>query len=120
DAYNVVIVSLTLHDALPICQYREAVPVGQLHRAHCLAVALGIGHAEIALRALLDVAALLVADENDRSPPEAPEAGHDRGVVAVLAIAVQFEPVLEETLDIVQRVRPVRVAGQLDGTPDLL
>ena len=49
---------------------REAVPIGERHRTHGLAVALRIGHAEVALRPLLQVAALLMPDEHDRSPVE--------------------------------------------------
>src|SRR6185437_14180046 len=30
------------------------------------------------------------------------------------------EPVVEEALDVVERVRPLLVAGELDGAPDLL
>ena len=100
--------------------HREPVPVGELHRAHRLPVPLRIGHAEVAPRALLDVAALLIADQRDRAAAEAPEADDDRRVVAVLPVAVELEPVVEQALHVVERVRPVRMARELDGTPDLL
>ena len=41
-------------------------PVGELHHAHRLPVALRVGHAELPLRPLLRVAALLVTDQGHR------------------------------------------------------
>ena len=70
--------------------------------------------------ALLDVAALLVADERDRAPVEAAEAGDDRRVVGAAAVAVELDPVVEQPLDVVERVRPVLVPRELDRAPDLL
>src|SRR5829696_3303907 len=99
---------------------REAVPFGQIHRAHRLAVTLRVGHAEVASRPLLHVPALLVADQHDRPPAKAPDPGDKCGVVTVLAVAVQLEPVLEQAVDVVQGVRPFRVARELDRAPDLL
>ena len=60
---------------------RKAVPVGELHRPHGLAVPLGIGHPEVAPRALLDVAPLLLSDQRDRASVETREPGDDRLVV---------------------------------------
>ena len=36
------------------------------------------------------------------------------------AVAVQLDPVVEHPLDVVERVRPLLVAGELDRAPDLL
>ena len=99
---------------------REAVPVGQLHHAHGLSIALRIGHAEVPFRALLDVAAFLVADQRDRATVEAAEAGDERLVVGAAAVAVQLDEILEHPFDVVQRVRPVWMARELDRAPDLL
>src|SRR5205807_1186623 len=48
------------------------------------------------------------------------EAGDERGVVGARVVAVQLDPVVEEPLDVVERVGPVVVAGELDLLPDLL
>ena len=48
------------------------------------------------------------------------EPGDHRRVVAVRPVAVELEPVLEQALDVVQRVRPIRVPRELDGAPDVL
>jgi hypothetical protein len=67
---------------------REAVAVGDLHRAHRFSVALGEGHPELPFRPLLDVATLLLADEDDGAPVEAAEPGDHRTVVGAAAVAV--------------------------------
>src|SRR4029079_14733011 len=95
-------------------------PVSPLHAAHRLAVALRISHAEVAVRALLDVAPLLVPEERNGSTVEPPDTDHERRIVGAAAVAVQLDPVLEQPLDIVQRVGPVLMARQLDGARELL
>jgi hypothetical protein len=96
------------------------VPVGELHRAHRLPVALGIGHTEGAPGALLEVTPLLVPDENDRPPVEAADPAHDRGVIGPGAVSVQLDEVLQQTFDVVERIRPILVPRELDLLPDLL
>ena len=51
---------------------------------------------------------------DDRAAVELPEPGHDRVVVRAAAVAVQLEEVVEDPLDVVERVRPVLVARELD------
>ena len=99
---------------------REPEPLRDLHHAHRLHVALGVGHPELAVDALLDVAALLVPDEHDRPAVELPDARDERAVVGAAAVAVQLDPVVDETRDVVERVRPIRVARELDRPPDRL
>jgi hypothetical protein len=53
-------------------------------------------------------------------PIEAAEAGDERLVVGARSIAVELDEVLEDPVDVVERVGPVGVAGQLDRAPDLL
>src|SRR5581483_9011040 len=87
---------------------------------HRLPVALGVRHPEAPVGPLVDVPALLLADERDGAAAELPEAGDHRAVVTERAVAVQLEPVLEEPLDVVERVRTLVVACELDLPPDLL
>src|SRR5512145_2734838 len=61
-----------------------------------------------------------MADEGDRPPLERAESRHDRAVVHPPPVAVQLEPVVEDPLDVVERVRTLVVAGELDRAPDLL
>ena len=102
------------------CHEREAVTIGELHRAHRLAISLGVGHPEVAARALLQVAPLLVTDQHDRAAVELADSGHDRVVVHPAAVAVELEEVLQDPLDVVERVRPLLMTGELDPLPDLL
>ncbi len=97
---------------------RQVELVGERHHPHGLAVALGPGHAEVAVGALGRVAALLVADDRHRAAVAAPDARDDRRVVAVEAVAVQLLEVRPEARDVVERVGAVLVAGELDRLPD--
>ena len=95
--------------------------VRQRHRTHGLAIPLGIRHAEVAVRALLEVASLLVADEDDTSRPSSePRPVTSAWSSAAAAVAMQLEEVVEDPLDVVERVRPLGVARELDRLPDLL
>ena len=53
-------------------------------------------------------------------PSSLPRPGDDRAVVGAAAVTVQLDPVVDDPLDVVERVRPVRVAGELDEAPDLV
>ncbi len=85
------------------------------HEAERLAVALRVRHPEAALLALVRVAPLLVA-ENDDGPvraavaaaTEAREAADQRAVVREEAVAVELDEALGERVDVVQRVRAAR------------
>src|SRR5262249_21861170 len=83
-------------------------------------VAWGLGMAGLRVEPLLEVAALLVADERDRPAVEPAEAGDERAVVRAAAVAVQLDPVLEDPLDVVERVRAALVTRELDRAPDLV
>ena len=53
-------------------------------------------------------------------PPKRADPRHDGVIVRPAAVAVQLDPVVEDPLDVVERVRPVLVPGELDLRPDLL
>src|SRR3954468_1757087 len=73
---------------------------------------------------------LLLSTSTTPPPPERPspptsaaaaaDPRHERGVVAVVVVSVELEPVVEQPLDVVERVRTVGVPRELDGAPDLL
>ena len=98
----------------------KAVPVGELHHAHRFAVALRVRHAEVPMGALADVAAFLVPDERDGLALETAHTGHERRVVRERAVAVELDEVVEDPLDVVERVRAILVSRQLDRAPDLV
>ncbi len=94
---------------------REA--VGELHQADRLAVALGLGHAEIVADAGLGVVTLLLAEDRDRTTAEAAETREHGGVLAEGAVAGERGPFLDEGADVVDRVGTVRMAGDLRLLP---
>ena len=53
-------------------------------------------------------------------PSKRPMPADERRVVRERAVAVQLDEVVEDPLDVVERVRPVLVARELDGVPDLV
>src|SRR3954463_12501939 len=91
--------------------------LGELHQPQGLAIALGLGHAEVAGDLLLRVAAFLMADHHARLAVEAGEAADYGGVVGESSVAVQLFPVREERLHIVERVRALRMARNLRHLP---
>ena len=98
-------------------QDRQAEPGGELHQAARLAVALGLGHAEIVADAGLGVAAALDADRDHRLAFEAPEPAHHGPVVGEGAVAGERRPVGEQAAEIVERARTLRVARDLRLLP---
>ena len=69
---------------------------GDLHFLECLAIALGMGAAEMTRFALRQVLPLLMADEHDLDVVEMGEARDDRLVVAEGTVTVQLEELLED------------------------
>ena len=90
---------------------------GDLHGAEGLAVAFGVGRAELAGYALLDGAALEIGDDHDGLAVEAGHAGGHRGIVGELTIAVDLAEVGEEGFDVVHRIRTLGVSGQFGFDP---
>jgi hypothetical protein len=93
--------------------HRDRELLGELHEPQRLAVALGVGHAEVAREVLLGVAAALVADDHHALAVEPREAADDGAVVAEGAVAVQLHPVGEREPQVVEREGAPRVAGHL-------
>ncbi len=90
---------------------------GRLHETQGLAVALGLAHAEVAHGALFGVAALLLAQHHAGVAIETRQAAHDRQVVRIVAVAVQFNEVGEDVAHVVERVGALGVAGNLGDLP---
>ena len=90
---------------------------GDPHAAKRLAIALGMGHAEVAADAFLGAAALAVADDHDFFVAEARHAAGHRLVVAKGAIPVNLAEIGEDPLDEVHGVGPLGVTRPLDSDP---
>ena len=98
--------------------HRAAEFLGQLHRAQRLPVALGLGVAEVSIDLLLRVAAALVmAHDQHRFVAVVGEPGDDGVIVGEAPVAADLGEVGEQTGDVVQHRRPVRVARHQDPLP---
>ena len=91
--------------------------VCQPHQAERLAIAFGMGAAEIAQDVLLGVTALLRADDHDAVLAESGKAAHHGAVLGKQAVAVQFLKIGERLSQVIQRVGTLGMAGQLHALP---
>ena len=91
--------------------------VRQPHQAQRLAIAFGMGGTEIAQDVFLGVAALLRADDHDAVFAQFGKAADHGAVFGKQPVAVQFLKIGESGLDVIQRVGPLGMAGQLDALP---
>ena len=92
-------------------------PVGHIHQPHGLAIAFGPRHAEIPLDAGFGVMALFMADHDDRLIVEPCQPAHHRMIIGKAAVPGKRGEFGEEPFDIVFRMGPVRVAGDLTFLP---
>jgi len=83
-------------------------------------IAFGVRQPEVAADVFLGVLALLETDDRDPPARDHRQSGHDRGVVAEAAVAVELDELVGHELEQFQRVRPLEVAGLLDVGPDFL
>ena len=97
---------------------REAEPLGELHDPHRLAVALGMGHPEVAPDVLVRLGALLLADHDEPVAVDPGKARHDRLVVAECAVAVELHELIGHRRHELERVGALDVPGELDACPD--
>ena len=89
--------------------------LGELHLSEGLAVALGVGAAEVAGDFLVGGAALLVADDEHAVRADAGETGDHGGVIAEASVAAEFAEVLAHELDVVTGLGALGMAGDADG-----
>ena len=81
-----------------------------LHRAQRLAVSLRLRHPKVPEDLLLGVAAFLLRHDHHRSALEPGHSCDNRRVVPKHPVAMDFLEIGAEPLDIVQRMRPLRMA----------
>src|SRR5213593_902297 len=74
------------------------------HDAKRLTIAFGFRHAEVAIQLLLRIASFLLADQTDGHVRQKTETAHDGGIVTKRAIAVNFDEVLTDVLDVIEEI----------------
>ena len=72
---------------------------------------------EIALDAVLQIAALFLSDHCDRLVADPADARNNRTVVAEPAVAVELDEPVDDAVDVVARRGPVHVARELNAFP---
>src|SRR6266540_1541248 len=82
-----------------------------------LAIAFRPRHAEIVLEPALGRGALLVADHADALAAEPAEAADDRVILAEFAVAGERREVGHQGVDVIERMRPLGMAGDLGLLP---
>src|SRR5205814_3861852 len=96
---------------------REAESSGVLHQPLGLAVALRLGHPEVARDVLFGRAALLLAYDHDRLPLKGGKPPDDGRIVPEEPVAMQLHKIGAEPLDVIERMRAVGVARYLHALP---
>ena len=91
--------------------------LGKTHLAQCLAVALGVGRAEVTGQSVLGGLALAVPDEHDPFPENRCQTGRNCPIVTKIPIAVQLDEILADVLDEVTGQRAIGMASHLDPIP---
>src|SRR2546425_5747195 len=74
-------------------------------------------HPEVPLHPFFQRLALLLSDHDDGAAVQAGEPRHDGLVVAVQAVAVQFQEAVADPPDVVERGGPLRMPGDLRALP---
>lgn len=69
------------------------------------------------LQTLLQVPPLLLPDEHELAVVEFGKPREDRAIVADRLVAMQLDELVEQQLDVVERLRPGLMAGHLDDVP---
>src|SRR5699024_10246262 len=93
-------------------QDRHTELFSMLHKSASLAEALGTRHAEVALQILLGVGAALVAKPYHCTTAKRTEPADKRLVIAISAIATEFDNALEQLVHVIHRTGTVWVARE--------
>ena len=88
-----------------------------LHHPDCLAIALRMRRAKVPVDALLHVAALLGGDDQHFFAVKPRHAADDGSVVAKAAIAVNLAEIGKHALDVIERLRALRMPRQFGPLP---
>lgn len=94
---------------------RETEFFGDFHHPQGFPVAFGVGLAEVPFDSFPGGAAFLMADEGGGPALVKTESGDDGRVVGEAAVAVDFDKILNQVADVIQGIRPLGMAGDLDN-----
>ena len=83
------------------------------------AIPFRLGHAEVPVKLLLGIASFLFRHDHDGLTLEEREACHDGGIVAEVAVAMQFRELRKDPLDVIEGMRPLGMPCQQHPPPSL-
>ena len=98
-------------------QHGDTEMICHFHQPHGLAIAFGLGHAEIMLEPGFGGRTLFLADHADAFAAEASEAADQCFVVAELAVARERRELGDERLDVIHAMRPQVMTRDLGFLP---
>ena len=90
-------------------QDRQAKAIGELVEPARFAIPFGLRLSKVTCRFLFRRAPFLMPDDDDAASVEARQTADDRRIIGKSPIAVQLLPIGEQMLDIIERVRPIRM-----------
>src|SRR5690606_12101805 len=97
--------------------HRDAETFGHIHQADRLAIAFGLGHAEIMLDAALRIRAFFMADKEDGAAPETPYAAYNGRILAENTVARERREIFGQSFYIIPKMRAGGMARHLDLLP---
>ena len=99
------------------CEYRQLEFFGGFHQPQRLAIAFWFAHAEVAHGAHFCAAAFLMTQYHAGATVETRQSANDGKIIGHMTIPMKFHKIGEDAVEIVQRIRPVGVAGNLRDLP---
>src|SRR5439155_1469799 len=93
--------------------HRTTKLLGQFHDAQRFSITFRLGHSEIPVLALLGISAFLMSDETDWLVQHRAETADNCSVITEFSIAVDFKEVGTQMLDVIQKVRTLRMPCEL-------
>src|SRR5207248_1455662 len=88
-----------------------------VHRTQCLPVTLRIRQSEIPVDLLLGIAAFLRSNQQHFLTVESRHAANHGRIIGKTPVAMDFAEISEDFLYVIEKIRALRVAGQLSFDP---
>ena len=98
-------------------QHRQTETLGEPHQPLHFSITLGACHPEIVNEPFLGIRALFGADRHDAAPAETAEAADNRPVLGKSSVTRERDKLGNQPADIIEGVRPLRVARDLHFLP---
>ena len=95
----------------------KAEAICQTHQAKGFSISFGMGTSEIAQEIFFCIPTFLVAEEDNALPVQGRQTSDERAIFAKGAVASEFEEFGSAMAQVVEQVRALRVANDLNALP---